>query len=155
MDSATLFIRRTTEKRGMTPYRCNWIVHFPQLAGIQFSGLITLGSGGRRDVGTPPRFGGVADSNYFRDAFQPPQSNFLIFGGWAYRRVDIKLRKDFPEIRGTRLVVSVDVFNVFNYMNFTEYALIIPPAGKTWSLGRPTQVLSDPRRVQVGVEYNF
>jgi len=133
----------------------NWIVDIPQLAGIQFSGLITLGSGGRRDVGTPPRFGGVADSNYFRDAFQPPMANFLIFGGWAYRRVDIKLRKDFPEIRGTRLGVSVDVFNVFNYMNFTEYALIIPPAGKTWSLGRPTQVLSDPRRVQVGVEYNF
>src|SRR6267142_1631598 len=134
MDSGTLFIRRTTEKRGMTPYRCSWIVPSDQ----------------RRTASA-----GVADSNYFRDAFQPPQSNFLIFGGWAYRRVDIKLRKDFPEIRGTRLGVSVDVFNVFNYMNFTEYALIIPPAGKTWSLGRPTQVLSDPRRVQVGVEYNF
>ena len=92
---------------------------------------------------------------YFREAFQPPQRNFLIFGGWAYRRVDIKLRKDFPEIRGTRLGVSVDVFNVFNFMNFTEYALIVPPAGKTWSLGQPTQVLSDPRRIQVGVEYNF
>jgi len=133
----------------------NWVVGIPQLAGIQFSGLITLGSGGRRDVGTHPRFGGVPDSTYFPAAFQPPQRNFLVFGGWAYRRVDIRLRKDFPEIRGTRLGLTADVFNVFNYMNFTEYALSVPPGGRTWSVGQPTQVLSDPRRVQIGVEYNF
>ncbi|PYP18543.1 MAG: hypothetical protein DMD54_04965, partial [Gemmatimonadetes bacterium] len=40
----------------------NWIVDLPQLAGIQFSGLVTLGSGGRQDVGTHPRFGGIPDS---------------------------------------------------------------------------------------------
>ena len=133
----------------------NWIIGIPQLFGIQFSGLITLGSGARQDVGTHPRFGGVLDSTYFPAAFQPPQRNFLFLGGWAYRRVDLRLRKDFPEIRGTSLGVTLDVFNVFNYMNFTNYALSVNAPQKTWAVGQPTDVLSDPRRVQIGVEYNF
>jgi outer membrane receptor protein involved in Fe transport len=133
----------------------NWIVDLPQLAGIQFSGLITLGSGGRQDVGTHPRFGGVPDSTYFPAAFQPPGRNFLIFGAWAYRRVDIKLRKDFPALSGTRLGATVDIFNLFNYMNFTNYPFSVNASGRTWSVGQPTQVLSDPRRIQLGVEYTF
>ncbi len=133
----------------------NWILDVPQLAGIQFSGLVTLGSGGRRDVGTHPRFGGVEDSTYFPAAFLPPQRNFLMFGGWAYRRVDVKFRKDFPQIRGTSLGVTVDVFNVFNYSNFDGYNFTIPSAGKTWSVSQPTRVVTDPRRVQIGVEYTF
>jgi len=133
----------------------NWIIGIPQLAGIQFSGLVTLGSGARQDVGTHPRFGGVPDSTYFPAAFQPPQRNFFIFGGWAYRRVDIRLRKDFPQIRGTSLGVTADVFNVFNFMNFTNYPFSVNAAQRTWSVGQPNDVLSDPRRVQIGVEYNF
>ena len=133
----------------------NWIVGIPQLFGIQFSGLITLGSGARQDVGTHPRFGGVLDSTYFPAAFQPPQRNFLIFGGWAYRRVDARLRKDFPEISGTTIGVTVDVFNVFNFSNFTNYPFSVDAARRTWSVGQPTDLLSDPRRVQIGVEYNF
>ena len=133
----------------------NWIISIPQLFGIQFSGLITLGSGARQDVGTHPRFGGVPDSTYFPAAFQPFQRNFLIFGGWAYRRVDIRLRKDFPEIHGTTFGITADVFNVFNYMNFTNYPFTVPTAGRTWSVGQPSDLISDPRRVQIGVEYTF
>ena len=133
----------------------NWVVNIPQLAGIQFSGLITLGSGARQDVGTHPRFGGVLDTTYFPAAFQPPQRNFLIFGGWAYRRVDIRLRKDFPEIHGTSFGVTADVFNVFNFMNFTNYPFSVNGSQRTWSVGQPTDLISDPRRVQIGVEYNF
>jgi hypothetical protein len=133
----------------------NWIVGIPQLAGIQFSALITLGSGARQDVGTHPRFGGVLDSTYFPSAFQPPQRNFLFLGGWAYRRVDIRLRKDFPEIHGTSLGVTADVFNVFNYMNFTNYPFSVNASQRTWSVGQPNDLISDPRRVQIGVEYNF
>src|SRR6266576_3747410 len=131
----------------------NWIVDLPQLAGIQFSGLVTLGSGGRQDVGTHPRVGGIPDSTYFPAAFQPPQRNFFIFGAWAYRRVDVKLRKDFPAMGRTRIAASLDIFNVFNYMNFTDYPFIVNNG--TWSVGQPRQVLSDPRRIQLGVEYTF
>lgn len=133
----------------------NWIVDIPQLAGIQFSGLITLGSGGRQDVGTHPRFGGVLDSTYFPAAFQPPQRNFFIFGAWAYRRVDIRLRKDLPQIHGTSVGLTADVFNLFNFMNFTNYPFSVNAAQRTWSVGQPTDLISDPRRVQIGVEYNF
>ena len=67
----------------------------PYLLGIQFSGLLTLGSGARTDIGDAPRFGGVQDSTYFAGGFAPPQYNFLFLGGWAYRRVDVRFRKDF------------------------------------------------------------
>jgi len=133
----------------------NWIVNVPQFAGIQFSGLVTLGSGARLDVGTPPRFGGVEDSTYFPGAFQPPQRNFLIFGGWAYRRVDFKFRKDFPKIGASTLAVTVDMFNVFNYQNYGDYPFTVDAGQRTWTVGQPRQVVSDARRVQLGMEYAF
>ncbi len=133
----------------------NWVMDMPYLLGIQFSGLLTLGSGARVDVGDAPRFGGVQDSNYFAGGFAPPQYNFLFLGGWAYRRVDVRFRKDFPKISGTSLGVTADVFNVFNFSNFGDYPITLLPAQKTFTVGRPRQVISDPRRVQIGVEYNF
>jgi hypothetical protein len=133
----------------------NWLMDVPRLAGIQFSGLITLGSGGRQDVGTPTRFGGVADSTYFPGGFSPPKRSFLIFGKWAYRRVDVRLRKDFPRIGGSSIGVTADVFNVFNFQNLGDYPLTVVPAQHTFTVGDPRQVVSDPRRLQIGVEYNF
>ena len=85
----------------------------------------------------------------------PPQRNFLFLGGWAYRRVDIRLRKDFPRISSTSLGVTVDVFNVFNFQNLGDYDISVVPAQHTFTVGQPRQVVSDPRRVQIGVEYKF
>jgi outer membrane receptor protein involved in Fe transport len=133
----------------------NWIIDMPYLFGIQFSGLLTLGSGARIDIGTAPRFGGVQDSTYFAGGFSPPQRNFLFLGGWAYRRVDVRFRKDFPKISGTSLGVTADVFNVFNFQNFGDYNIAVVPLQHTITVGQPRQVVSDPRRVQIGVEYKF
>jgi hypothetical protein len=137
----------------------NWIMDLPYLRGIQFSGLITLGSGGVRDVGTHPRFGGVPDTSFFINALAPPRQSFFVFGAWAYRRVDVRLRKDFPQISGTTLGVTVDVFNVFNYSNLGNYDFAVDAGGQRWStiqkVARADQVVSDPRRVQIGVEYSF
>jgi hypothetical protein len=133
----------------------NWIMDVPYLFGIQFSGLVTLGSGARIDVGDPPRFGGVQDSTYFAGGFTPPQRNFFVLGGWAYRRVDVRFRKDFPKISGTSLGVTVDVFNVFNFSNLGDYNITVVPAQHTFTVGQPRQVVSDPRRVQIGAEYSF
>lgn len=129
----------------------NWIMDIPYLFGIQFSGLVTLGSGPRLDIGTPPRFGGIPDSTYVRSGFTPAQYNFFVLGGWAYRRVDIRFRKDFPQISGTRLGVTVDVFNVFDYANLGDYDTGFNSA----TFGRARQVVSDPRRIQIGAEYTF
>jgi len=128
----------------------NWTMDVPYAFGIQFSGLITLGSGAHRDSGGPPRFN--PGQRYVPGGFTPPQYDFIIPNAWAYRTVDIRLRKDFPNISGTTLGVTLDVFNVFNYSNFdydnflryTSY----PPAPRS-------TLLSDPRRAQLGIEYNF
>jgi len=109
--------------------------------------LITLGTGAHLDVGGPPRFN--PGGTYIRGGFTPPQSGFIIPHAFAYRTVDIRLRKDFPNISGTTLGVTVDVFNVFNYSNFTypNFNNGNPPPNR--------DLASDPRRAQLGLEYNF
>jgi hypothetical protein len=126
----------------------NWITDFPFLAGIQFSGLITLGSGQTYDIGS--RF----DLSTFEPgAFSPPKSPFIFGDLWRYRRVDLSLRKDFPTMSRTTLAVTLDVFNVFNYNNYGGYNL--PTNTSDPNFGKPTFVISDPRRLQLGAELAF
>jgi hypothetical protein len=130
----------------------NWITDIPQAFGIQFSGLVTLGSGAVLDIGCPSRFCGPA--TYINGGFTPPKYSFLgIFGKWAYRRVDFRFRKDFPQFGGTSLGATLDVFNVFNYMNYGCYNTGFGTPNP--NLGKASCVVSDPRRAQLGVEYNF
>jgi hypothetical protein len=128
----------------------NWITDVPYLFGIQFSGLVTLGSGAKQDIGGPIRFN---PDGYVRGGFSPPGENFLIFGKWVYRRVDFRLRKDFPSIGGTQLGVTMDAFNVFNYTNLGCFNT--PPNQDDVNFGKANCIAGDPRRVQFGVEYNF
>jgi hypothetical protein len=126
----------------------NGIVDVPYLFGVQFSGLITLGSGARLDVGCPIRF--CPTGGYKQGAFTPPRDGLFIPlpGSFAYRTVDVRLRKDFPNFSGTTLGVTLDVFNVFNSSNFSY---------PNFNNGHPDPngLLSDPRRAQIGMEYNF
>jgi hypothetical protein len=119
----------------------NWILDVPFLYGIQFSGLITLGSGARQDLS-----GRFDPRNWKPGGFTLPQSNFPLFpGAWAYRNVDLRVRKDFPSFSGGTLGVTADLFNAFNYQNY----------GCTFGGTTPNCVVSDPRRLQLGAEYNF
>ena len=127
----------------------NWIMDVPYAAGVQFSGLITAGTGNRQDVGCPVRFCGAA---YVRGGFTPRQYGFIIPGGYAYRNVDLRLRKDFPNISGTTLGVTVDLFNAFNYQNFGCFDTGNPSSA---NYGKASCLVSDPRRLQVGAEYGF
>ena len=128
----------------------NWILDLPFVYGVQFSGLITLGSGTKQDVGDffgapgnpPPQLGG----------FSPPKNGFIIPNAWAFRNLDLRLRKDFPQISGTTLGVTVDLFNVFNYQNLGCFNTFNP---SDTNFGKASCVISDPRRLQVGAEYNF
>jgi hypothetical protein len=127
----------------------NWMTDVPYLAGVQFSGVLTGGTGNRQDVGCPVRFCGAG---YVRGGFAPRQYGFLIPGGYAYRMVDLRLRKDFPYFSGTSLAISLDLFNAFNYQNFGCYhtgSLTAP------DLGKADCVVSDPRRLQIGADYSF
>ena len=151
----------------------NFITDMPYLWGIQFSGLITLGSGVSYDRGdrfecvrTDPAVETSCTIRTFAPASgQPEQHSFLGLGHWGYRSVDLRLRKDFLSYRGNRLGVTMDVFNVFDYENFTDYTntwrtevpdpddpdVLIPNP----DFARPRQIAGDPRRVQVGIAYDF
>jgi outer membrane receptor protein involved in Fe transport len=128
----------------------NWVMDLPYLYGVQFSGLITLGSGANLDIGCPSRFCGPA--TYINGGFTPPHYSFLIPAKiWAYRRVDIRLRKDFPQMSGTQLGLTLDLFNLFNYQNFGCY----DTGFGSPNLGKASCVVSDPRRAQLGATYSF
>jgi hypothetical protein len=127
----------------------NWIMDVPFLYGIQFGGLVTLGSGNRSDVGCPARFCGTG---YERGGFTPKRYNFIVPGAFAYRMVDLRVRKDFPNFGGNTLGVTVDLFNAFNYQNFGCYNT----GSKTDpNFGKAGCVVSDARRFQLGMEYAF
>ena len=118
----------------------NWIMDLPFAYGIQFGGLMTLGSGPRYDIG-----GRFSPAGWRPGGFSPPQYPFIIPGAWAYRDVDLRLSKDFPSVGKGTVSVTLDVFNVFNFQNFTYYS----------GNPTPTGLLSDPRRVQLGATYHF
>jgi hypothetical protein len=136
----------------------NWVTDLPFLFGIQFSGLITLGSGRPFNQISFTDVPGVGRVRTIIGQARPQKFNFIIPGAWAYRDVDLRLRKDFPNFLGTRLGVTADLFNVFNYQNLDPSAF-----DQTYTIngvpnpnfGKGTLLLSDPRRFQIGAQYDF
>lgn len=124
----------------------NWIMDMPYLFGIQFSGLATLGGKVRQDLGCNQRFCNPGDPPYVRGGFTAP-------GLFPYQSFDIRFRKDFPEIRGTTLGVTLDVFNLFNHDNLGCYNTGVATNDPTF--GNAQCTVGDARRAQLGVEYNF
>src|SRR2546430_1478685 len=80
----------------------NWTMDVPYLFGVQFSGLITLGSGARLDVGCPPRFCGPTDV-HIRGGFTPPRDGFFppLPGAFGYRTVEPRPPTDSSTIPRT------------------------------------------------------
>jgi hypothetical protein len=140
------------QKRNDEPLRIvgNWIVDVPWAWGIQFSGLVNLGTGTRVDVGG--RFDcNNANTCFEGGGFEPEKHSFIIPDAFAYRMVDLRLRKDFVRTGGNRLGVSAEVFNVFNFDNLGCYSTFNRDDP---NFGRAGCVVSDPQRLQVGLEYN-
>ena len=140
----------------------NWVTDVPikYIMGIQFSGLATLATGRpfNRNISTPQ--GAVTEFG----ASRAPNQDFIIPGAFAYRTLDLRLRKDFLDVGGNRLGVTADLFNVYNSKNFGCYSdfygsvavvngqnVFTPNAG----FGTPNCTLSDPRRLQIGMTYDF
>ncbi len=120
----------------------NWIVDLPFLYGFQFSGLLVVGSGVDQDIGD--RFFNPAEPSR---SFEP--------GGLdapTFTNLDLRLRKDFPAFGGTRVGVTADLFNVFNKQNLGNF---ITGNRADPSFGNARNTISDPRRFQLGVEYDF
>ncbi|HYR10060.1 MAG TPA: TonB-dependent receptor, partial [Longimicrobium sp.] len=128
----------------------NWIVDMPWLWGIQFSGLVNLGSGIPQNVGG--RFDCNNDNTCFEaGGFAPEKHSFIIPDAFAYRMVDLRLRKDFLRAGGNRLGVSAELFNAFNFDNLGCYSTFNRDDD---NFGVAGCTVSDPQRLQVGLEYN-
>jgi hypothetical protein len=157
----------------------SWIVGLP--IDFKLSGIIDLGSGAPYNStvdfgpGTDPCTHGNRDclrgTSYppglARNWYRAPGSPFLGFGNWAYRNVDLRLQKEFRTLRGQRVGVVGEVFNVFNYANFTSrdlnYGAFNPDNSITLNptFGTARGVVTDltvggaPRRFQLGMNYHF
>jgi outer membrane receptor for ferrienterochelin and colicin len=134
----------------------NAIVDVPWAWGIQASTLITLGSGNRfagQDFSGPqPVFN--------RGGAEPEKFSFIIPNAFAYRNVDVRLRKDLVSLRGQRVGITADVFNVFDFENFggfNDVAFTNVNGVRTPNpdFGRPSTVIADARRLQLGVQVDF
>jgi hypothetical protein len=135
----------------------NGILDLPWAWGLQASTLITLGSGNRisaQDFSGPLPF-------FNRGSAEPEKFSFLVPAKiWAYRNVDVRLRKDLLPLRGQRVAITADVFNVLNFNNygcFNDVAFTnvngVRTANPTFGTG--TCVIADARRLQLGAIYDF
>ena len=102
-----------------------------------------------------------------RNWYRPDGDTFLGMDWWRYRNIDIRLEKSFRTVRGQQIGVIGELFNVFNFRNFTGYNTNVGDFNNTGGItpngnfGRPTGVITDltrmgaPRRVQLGMNYKF
>ncbi len=126
------------------PHRvvANWIVDVPYLFGVQFSGLATVATG--------QVFDSVSNAG----------GRNVILGqvrGEMYKRLDLRLRKDFPNFGGATLGVTADLFNVFNAQNLGCYNTQAVDGGGNAdpNFGKANCIISDPRKVQLGMQLDF
>jgi hypothetical protein len=133
----------------------NWVLDLPFLWGVQFSGLVTYATGKPFNivqfVQVPASGGGTVN-----------QRSLLGFErGDDYSSVDLRLRKDFPAVGGTRFGVTADLFNLLNSDNlgcFDETFIAVGPGGApdpNERFGNAGCTVGDARRFQLGFQYDF
>ena len=137
----------------------NWIVDIPVLGGIQWSGLLNLNSGARYDINDHSLGDGVDQQKLQLSAGRTPVHSFLGINAFGYRNIDMRLRKDLP-FGKNRVGLVGDFFNVFNYQNLGCYDGFISrvtgnPNDVNKNFGHAGCVVSDSRRTQVGLTYDF
>lgn len=123
--------------------------------GVILSGTLSLSSG--------PSFGHIVAPWNGAGPFPDPQGSVIYgnLGGvywpnkWlAYKRLDLRVAKEFKTPWGHELTVDFEAFNVFNWLNRTY---------PTWDAGggdNPPrtfngQVSNDARQFQAGIKYKF
>jgi hypothetical protein len=130
----------------------NFITDIPYLWGIQFSGLMTLGSGLPFNLNSNPTVAvGIQENLLLGVARTPWQKN-----------VDLRLEKDFLQLHGNSVGVTLSVFNVFNTQNLTFFDgtecrgnATVGSCDANSNFGHAGGVITDGRRIQLGATYSF
>jgi hypothetical protein len=125
--------------------------------GLQLSGFLTLTSGTPFGVNDNSRIdeGPNFFQNFRQGSFgQPRRSGFIIQDAFAYRSLDLRLTKSF-DVAGGELQLIGEVFNVFDFANFSGYDGFIPETGTNANFGNPSSTVGTPRTFQIGARYKF
>lgn len=122
----------------------NWVTDVPFAFGIQFSGLATFASG--KPFKTLQQSGVAGQS-----------ANLGFRRGPWFKNIDLRVRKDFPNFGGTRLGITADLFNVFNWQNLGNFddTFLSTDGTRNPAFGEAREVIADPRRFQLGFQYDF
>jgi hypothetical protein len=171
------FVRYTSRNDERHRITGNWIIGLP--FDIRFSGLLelatpkpfnaTYGFGPGTNNCTHGNLDCVGGNDWpegkARFWWRPDGDRFLGIDGFAYRNVDLRLEKEFPTLRGQRIGLVGEVFNVFDHPNFTGFNLNVGNYQSDGTIqpnatfGRPTSVFTTesggPRRYQLGLRYTF
>jgi hypothetical protein len=84
------------------------------------------------------------------DAVYPPKEN-----GFGFRNVDFRLAKDFVALGATRIGVTAELFNAFNFTNYGCLNSFVGDNNDRTTLGDPNCVVSLGRRAQAGLKVSF
>ena len=177
--STSDFTRYPTANDERHHLTASWLLGLP--LELKFGGIIDLGSPtpGNATVGFGPGTNSCTHGNkdclsgndypdgLDRNWYRPDGKPFLGIGNWGYRNVDLRLEKDFTTVRGQRVGVVGEMFNVFNYVNFNGYDLNYgtfnvdgsiktnPTFGTARSVVTDLTVPGAARRFQLGLNYRF
>lgn len=127
---------------------------------IVATGLYQLGGGLRASAFVQLASGVGYTIEDFSRGFGINQKRILLYTGrpegtFNYKSVDLRLDKQFRVGARQAAELSAQVFNLFNWDNYTGYQQFIPPLPEvSQTFGDPTR--QDPkRRFQFGVSYRF
>jgi Carboxypeptidase regulatory-like domain/TonB dependent receptor len=175
-DKLVRFDKSTDERHHLT---ANWIVGLKW--GFKLSGILDLGSGTPFNAtygfgtGTNNCTHGNLDcfsgndwpAGKARNWYRPDGDAFLGMDMWRTRNIDLRLEKSIRTLQGQNVSLTAEVFNVFNYRNFTGFNTNVGNFNNTGGItanpnfGIPTAVLNDltrmgaQRRAQFGMNYRF
>ena len=123
----------------------NWVTDVPFAFGIQFSGLASFSSG--KPFKSIRLSTGPTDQRVILGYDRTP---------W-FKNVDLRLRKDFPNFGGTHLGVTADLFNLFNTQNLGcfDETTFQGDGTPNANFGHGGCTISDPRRFQLGFQFDF
>ncbi len=120
----------------------NWILDVP--LDIQFSGLLTLGSG------TPFVTSGPGIQPNASYAF-PAKQSFIIPHAFAFRDLDARLSKSLTLSGTHRVELRAEGYNLLNFKNYGCFEGYRPST----KFGDPNCVVTDARYAQLGAQYTF